>query len=246
MPADLPYLLMTRPHEASEAFVETLPESLRSRLRVVISPLIEIRISETPVQVDPSETLIFSSANGVRAAVAMDVPRGGTAFCVGAATTSRAEEAGWTARFMGKDADALVARLVREAPAGKLCHLHGAHTRGDIVPRLREAGLTVREAVVYDQPTVPLSDEAVRLVASESPMLVPLFSPRTAGAFAAQAVARPGLVPLCLSANVADPLRASGFGAVKTAARPDAESMVALLESELGRLCRVEGGPGAH
>ena len=246
MQADLPTLLMTRPFAASEAFVATLPETLRSRLRVVIAPLIEIRIRDTPVQVDPSETLIFSSANGVRAAVAMDVPLGGMAFCVGAATTSRAQEAGWTARFLGRDSDELVSRLIEEAPADKLCHLHGAHARGDIVTRLHDAGLTVREAIVYDQPTVPLSEEAVRLVAFESPVLVPLFSPRTARAFAAQAPARPGLVTLCLSRNVADALRSAGFDEIATAARPDAESMVALLESELGRLCRVEGGPGAH
>lgn len=65
-------------------------------------------------------------------------------------------------------------------------HLHGEHTRGDVAARLRAAGLAVEARMVYRQVELPLSDTAHALLQGEAPVILPLFSPRSARLLAGQ------------------------------------------------------------
>jgi hypothetical protein len=85
-------------------------------------------------------------------------------------------------REAGACADALVARLGGTArPA--LVHLRGRHQRGDVAERLGPRA-TIRAAhVVYDQVALPARRGLCR-GAGARPLIVPLFSPRSADLFA--------------------------------------------------------------
>ena len=78
------------------------------------------------------------------------------------------------------------------------------------------------------------------------PVIVALFSLRTARQFAAQSAGLTGFHVVALSAVVAEPLRNRAQSPVFVAERPDAEAMAALVEKLANRICRVEGGGAAQ
>ena len=236
-----PALLMTRPRAASERFVSALPVEVADRVEVCIAPLMEIALSDAPITAADAQGVIFSSANGVQAARAAGLEPRLPAFCIGRATTAAATGAGWNASFAGEDADALVATLARTRPATPLLHLHGAHTRGDIAGRLTAAGLPTRGLPVYDQRLLPLSPAAKRHLAGQTPVIAPLFSPRTARQFAEQIAAPDRVHAIALSPAVAEVLAGKSFASLVTVDRPEADLMIGAIAGNLARLCRVEG-----
>jgi uroporphyrinogen-III synthase len=174
------------------------------------------------------DALIFTSANGVAAA---GPGQGRTAWCVGARTAAVAREAGYAAHVAGRTAEELVEHLRALRPAGRLVHLHGAHTRGDVAARLAEAGLQVGDFAVYDQVPLEPGPEFAAALAS-APLFVPLFSPRSAVLFA-EAAARTGarapdrnLLLLALSPAVREALPAQLQGVTAVCDRPDATAML--------------------
>jgi uroporphyrinogen-III synthase len=191
-------LLLTRPQRGSQAFWDALPAETRTALTPIHTPLISIE----PIANDlPNITnVVFSSANGP-----LFGPKGhqNIAYCVGAQTKQAAQTAGWIAHQMGNSADELVEQLLQTNPAGPLTHLCGRHTRGDIAARLTTAGIQTTETAVYDQVIQPLSDHANTELRRENPVILPLFSPRTARQFARQYKGCAPLHIIALSSAVA-------------------------------------------
>ena len=126
------------------------------------------------------------------------------AYCVGARTAEAARAAGFEAVSAAGDADALVDMILRacqgpsepargawserppetiKACKTALWHLHGEETRGDVASRLRQAGIDVCSAVVYRQVPQALDQAAKAVLATGAPVIVPLFSPRSAALF---------------------------------------------------------------
>lgn len=64
---------MTRPRAAAERFVAQLPSRTRSRVTVLYSPILEIHPLSAQVDTTGVQGVIFSSANGVNAAVSLQV-----------------------------------------------------------------------------------------------------------------------------------------------------------------------------
>lgn len=219
---------------------------MRARLKRFVSPLLRIEHHEPP-DLTPYAGVIITSANALPA-----LDRAGPGqvpvYCVGDATTQAARQAGMTAHRRGEDAQTLIAALVADAPKTPLLHLRGQHARGDVAVRLTEAGIATDEVIVYDQPLQPLSDEARAVLGDAQPVIVPLFSPRTAGQFRAETDRHgPWKSPLylpCLSAAVRDALGEAVPGTPILADRPDAATMVAAVGRALNLACRVERKSG--
>lgn len=229
--ADLTVLL-TRPESAARAFGRQVTARLPGA-RLVISPLMEIvRIGAEPM-LPPGSDAIFTSTNGV--AMAGD-GHGRRAWCVGARTTEAARHAGYDARKAGDTASELIAALVANGPSRPLLHFRGRHQRGDIVQTLRAAGFDAAETVVYDQ-IARAPDTHFREALAMRPLLVPLFSPRSAALFAAAAgeALGPGPGPsvrfLALSDAVRAALPVKWQETTTCAARPDAPAMLDLIET---------------
>lgn len=175
---------------------------------------------------------VFTSANGVRFA---PPGQGRTALCVGRATTLAARQEGWVARCLGENADALIEALLQRPPTGDLVHFSGQHQRGDIVEKLRAAGLNAVRRIVYDQGLLDLSDAAQTVLSGNSKVIVPLFSPRTAAHFAHQVQPRSGLFLVALSEAVASVLPENLQQACRVAHNPTAKAVAANIEKLLAK-----------
>lgn len=229
MTAHRPVLLLTRPGVNSDVFAGQIAARLGDMVDVVVSPLIEIAYLPGPLALSGVRGLIFTSGNGVEAAAALTPNRDLPAYCVGPSTTRRADGAGWRAEMAGPDAGSLVRRLKALRPDAPLLHLRGRHARGDIAAQLTEAGLPVREQIVYDQHPLPLSDTARACLKGPAPVIVPLFSPRSARLFA-EADPGPVAAIAAMSHAVADALPDGLARRVVVADAPNSEAMLSLLE----------------
>ncbi len=197
-----PILLMTRPQAASEAFVTALHGAGEQGFVPVISPLIGVRTCGVLPDMTRYFGVIFTSANGVAAYRALGGPAHLACFVVGAATSAAARDAGFAPTSADGDAAALV-RLVRSlSPRGPLLHLRGTHARGDVAKNLSLAGTETHEAVIYDQPLLDLTPQARLALNGTAPVVVPLFSPRSAARFAAVASRGAPLLIAAMSAGI--------------------------------------------
>ncbi len=231
---------MTRPRAASERFVAQLPARLQGRVQVVHSPLLDIRTTTGDVETDGVRGLIFTSANGVNAAVKLCVDPGLPAYCVGPATTQAAHQAGWSAEMAGETAEELVAALLRQRPKSPLLHLRGEHSRGNVAERLTQMGLTVQEKVIYQQRLLPFSDEARRIMAGKAPVIAPIFSPRTARQFADLWSGPAPLWVASISEATAEPLETLDIERLRIAKRPTPKKMRKAVKKLVKDVMRVE------
>ncbi|CUI01385.1 uroporphyrinogen-III synthase [Leisingera aquaemixtae] len=233
-------LLMTRPLAAAERFVAGLPEAARAGLKVVYAPLMEIQAAQAPVRLEGVKGVIFTSANGVEAAsreTAARLP----AYCVGERTAQAAAESGWTASCLGHCAGELVAALLSRRPEAPLLHLRGAHARGGISGRLTDGGIPCREQILYDQVLLPLTSEARALLAAQTDVIVPLFSPRTAHHFADLCGEAAHLHLIALSPAVAEPLKGLNCKTLRVSKSPDAAAVAAAVLDAAAQLSQLEG-----
>ena len=229
-------VLLTRPEAAGDRFAAELTARFGKGLRIVTSPLLAPRFL-APALPQDAAAVVLTSETGVTAALRLR--DGGQhlparAFCVGDRTAEAARAAGFDAVSAKGDADALVALILADGSAGPFLHLHGAETRGDVVGRLQAAGLRAAGAVVYDQRPCPLADAARSLLDGQGPVLVPLFSPRTAALFAETAPHRAALWVAALSPAVASALGNLSVARLVTASRPDAAAMLAAIAALIG------------
>ncbi|TRW99508.1 uroporphyrinogen-III synthase [Paracoccus sp. M683] len=202
-------VLLTRPQPDSERFAALLPEDVP----VVISPILRIQpVLHDADRLARAPGLVFTSAHAVGSA---GPGRGRPALCVGPRTAALARQAGFEVTEGSGDAQGLLPLIA--AADLPLIHPHGRHV-AQVLP--------VEGMVVYDQLPVPLSDHALRLLAGPAPVVVPLFSPRSAR-----------LLSLALPPVLAAPLRLAPISESalsewlgplalsRLAGRPDAEGV---------------------
>lgn len=237
-------LLLTRPRAQAARFAQAFGQRFGGQIPICLSPILEIRPKGALPPLDRAEGLIFTSANGVRAFADQSDNRRFFAYCVGARTAQAARDAGLQAEVMGEDAAGLVAALLARRPAGPLIHLRGEHARGQVAQKLRDGGLACREAVVYAQIPQELSAGAQDLLAGLAPVLLPLFSPRSAVLMAeAAADATAPLYVAAMSAAVEAAWTGPSARLVR-ADRPDADAMLEALGRLIAAVPRLEGGQG--
>jgi uroporphyrinogen-III synthase len=198
---------------------------------MVISPLTELVFLSPDVPPDYGRALVFTSETAVAAFVRLSGQRNMTVFSVGARTAQVARDAGF-ADVRAGDADgvALIARIIASGHAGPFLHVRGAHVAGDIVGTLAAAGLQVAEVIAYDQPPLPLTPQAMSLIASPGRVLLPLFSPRAAELAGLSMVHKEcGLLIAAISDGVAKAAARLGPSSLVIARRPDAPAMLDAL-----------------
>ncbi|WGW04542.1 uroporphyrinogen-III synthase [Tropicibacter oceani] len=222
-----PIVLMTRPRAQSDGLVQQL-QAAGARFRPVFSPLIGITVTGPLPPQDDLAGLIFTSANGVDAWIALggrvDLP----AFAVGKATAEKAKAAGITAQSADGNAQTLIDMIDARRPKAPLLHVCGAHSRGDVAAALTARGIATRAAILYDQPALPLTTQACDALAGEIPVIAPLFSPRTAALLAKQPVKAPLLVA-GISQAVVNAVQPLHIWKSKIAKRPESDAMLAAV-----------------
>lgn len=228
-----PILLLTRPAPQLRAFARDLAERLGLMPPIVISPV--FGIVYRPDVPDPSgyAGVVLTSAHGAQALAGGRKVDGLRAHCVGDRTAEVARGLGMHATSAGGNADDLVAQLAGKP--GPLLHLRGVESRGDVAARLTAGGTPTDEAIVYDQAPCPPTPEALALLQGETPVVAPLFSPRSAMLLAR--IADGARAPLRLVAI--SPAAARSWGKAPSdglivVERPDAEAMLASVAGHFG------------
>lgn len=177
-------VLVTRPEPQASRFGQALRDRYADRVLPILTPLMAPVFLCPPLPEGRFGSVVFTSETGVQAAVRLAdglLPR--RAYCVGDRTAQVAQELGFQAISATGDADCLFS-LMRERPDhGPFLHLRGREARGDLTDRLTAAGIPAQAVVVYAQEERPLTPEAANLLSGVGPVIVPLFSPRSAGMF---------------------------------------------------------------
>lgn len=229
--ADAPLVLITRPQDAAHRFAEELRAAV-GPVEVAIIPMLEITPVVDHIDLEGVAALIFTSAAGVEVFGQLSEDRSLPAWCVGDRTAEAARGIGLKATSAGGDADALVALMAEARPEGRLLHLSGVHTRGDVARRLFEAGLRAEARAIYDQVAARPGSELGAALAHPGMVIVPLFSPRSAGIFAeAAGPAAERATIVALSRAVAEALPASLRRDARIADSPDAPAMIRAISA---------------
>lgn len=216
--------VLTRPAAQGARFADQLAGRFGDALRIIPSPLIAPVFLPVTLPAQEYGAVILTSETGAQAAGRLSgLPK--LAFCVGDRTAQAAQAAGFDAVSAKGDADALVAAILSAGQSGPLLHLRGRESRGDVAARLTAQGLPTAEVETYAQEPQPLTPSARQALDGVDPVLLPLFSPRTAQLLAAERPKAPLLVA-ALSAAVADGLGDLSPHSLSVAKTPDAAAML--------------------
>lgn len=232
-------VLVTRPLSDAEEFAERLHALGHTTF---IEPLIDIAFSTSaPLDLAGVQALLFTSANGARAAAGRTTERTIPVLAVGPATGAVASALGFTRviESSGEGVDAL-AQTVRKQlnPAqGTLFHVTGTVTAGDLKGALATFGFEVRTLQLYDARAADRLTEAVTAELTAGRIdAATFFSPRTADRFVTL-IRTENLEALCekvaalaLSDAVANALAPLHFRKVLVAAHPNAAALLDLLK----------------
>lgn len=209
MPAQIPFtLLLTRPESDSRRFAAMLPEFPQ-----MISPILRIEpVEHDRAALAQAESLVFTSAHAIPFA---GPGQGRVALCVGERTAELALLAGFKVQMGNGFAEGLLPLI--EATPTPLIHPHGRHIARN---------LPVPGMVVYEQISQPLLDKALHLLAGEEPVILPVFSPRSAQLLSAELQgATAPLWLVVISKAVAESFHAP-FTKIAIAQKPTSQAMI--------------------
>ena len=225
-----PVLIITRPDPDGARFAAAVTEAVA--VDVILSPLMEIVPLDAQCQADE---VVFTSTNGVGQAARLGL-KSGRAWCVGDRTAEMAREAGFDAVSAQGTVEDLLALILAEGPKAALGHIRGKEARGDLGPRLRANGINCVDVVAYAQVAVPLTDIAKAVIEGADPVIIPLFSPRSADLLIGQVKIGPHVKLLAMSDAVA---RMLPNVAVEVISRPDGDAMHNAVVAALSACLRV-------
>lgn len=193
-------------------------------LDIVTSPIMQIRALDVDIQ--DFDIALITSSQALRSLPGTFQANGRLALCVGDVTTQAANSIGFAAVCAGSTVDGLVDHVLAHLRQGRYLHLRGQHTTGDLVPRLDRHGVQVQGTIVYDQPMVALSESAQQMLQRGTPVVLPLFSPRSAELLIEQMTISPVHRAICISKNTVQICQDAGFSVIRVAQTPTAQDMV--------------------
>ena len=221
----LPEIILTRPekeaHDFRDHILSKLPEA-----KIIISPLFTIKFTKPQIDLTAFDGIIFTSSNGVEAIKGLELPQNMPCFAVGPKTAKQAAELGFLVSQGSGNADDLINLILSRPSVGRLLHIGGKHIRGNISTRLTQAGHSCERIVAYKQETLPLTTEALDAFKEEKPLILPLFSPRTAQLLITQSVPLEHSHMIALSDAVAKPFKNYKLSSLIVAKAPNSESML--------------------
>ncbi|WP_135502854.1 uroporphyrinogen-III synthase [Roseovarius aestuariivivens] len=243
MPASI---LITRPAPSAERFAKVLQDALGPACNIVFSPLMQIKNCNLDLSDLSAATIIFTSRHAVEAFSRLDARRNAVCYTVGPATKAAAQEAGFDPVAADGTGEALTRKILSDGPPEPCLYVRGNHVAYDIQDELVSAGLETHMRIVYRQIECPLSLKAKRLLCGKDPVIVPLFSPRSAELFLQAGPFEAPVHAVAISSKVADRLGKGNLKTVVTAIRPDQDAMVKSVSDLWTRVNRLETPGGAQ
>lgn len=234
---DVIFVLITRPEPQASALAKRLDAEFGSRLSPLISPLLAPHYYDDPLPEGPFGALILTAQTALGAPALLRalgrkgrVTKGGLlpqyALCVGAQTTRAARTLGFKTINAQGDAAALIKTVAAHSARAPFLHLLGRESTGDICGALNRLAIACTQHIVYAQEPQPLSAAAIERLSLPAPLIVPLYSPRSAQLF--------------VSALNAQPYKAElRFAAIS-------ENTAAILPLELKETCALAQSPDSR
>lgn len=231
-------VLVTRPKDDSAALLRELH---KRGFEVLLDPMLVIRyIENAAIDLQGVQGLLFTSSNGVRAFESLSSERGLTAWCVGDETARTARAAGFEeVHSAAGNVDLLAEYVIAHAqPAqGRMVHIAGSVSAGDLAGALRAAEFSVDRIPLYEAvPATSLSEDTKNAFTQEFLDAALFFSPRTAATFVTL-VKGAGLESACrtvdaycLSAGVAQPVGELPWRKIVVADEPTRAALLAALD----------------
>lgn len=219
-PFQNPIVIVTRPRAASLAFLDLLSASDRE-FQAVVAPAFEIEPVEA--KLPQFDVAILTSVAGVSHAPA---GQGRRAYCVGPKTSAAAQAKGYTVVNADGSADDLVDVILDSKEKGRLLHLRGESSAGNITARLQKSGISVAEAVVYRKAPCPVAPQVQEIELASQPVILPLFSAETVSILADWNLQFGRLATVSISASVDEKTRVFGPALSVVCNRPNQTEMV--------------------
>jgi uroporphyrinogen-III synthase len=138
------------------------------------------------------------------------------------------------AYHLADTAKALCEALTTSSHKGPLLHLRGTHTTLDMAKHFRSTSLRVENLVVYEQIALPLQAETHEKLRQSSPVILPIFSARSARLLGKLALDWHRHWAVALSPAIAALCREAGFGQITTAAHRNRQAMMAAITPLMG------------
>ena len=207
----------------------------------VLAPVTEIVATGEPMPAGAYDAILVTSAHAAEALAAIPDKRK-PVFAVGSRSAEAAQEAGFSCVLAGQGDAGSLSGLIRGGlrPGLALLHVAARHRKEEPAASLRAAGFTVLSWEAYEAKAVGrLPDDAAEALRSGQIGAALHYSPRSAdlvvrlaeeAGLASSLLAFPHL---CLSADVAAPLRAAGAMTL-VAGDPSEEALLGLLDSLQG------------
>lgn len=230
-------VLVTRPEADARPLVAELG---RRGIGAVIAPL--LAIVPTGVRVSDAgrfQAALVTSGNGADGLAAATSRRDLPVYAVGRATAERLRGHGFARVMAAEGTGHALAELILDNARpgdGPLLWLCGDEIRVDLAAELGGHGYEVERVIGYRAQAVEALPAAAARALSEGTVDgVLFFSPRTAERFASLVIDAglaqntAVLTAHCLSAAVADAARSLNWSAIRTAARPTRDDLLATL-----------------
>lgn len=220
------HCLITRPEPAASALAKQVTAM---GFAVCVSPLITYRDVSVSIDLDSYGGVILSSAAAVPALIRLANSAVHQVYAVGPKTAEAARGAGFQVIEGAGDAQALIQCVQAAAPQSPLIHLRGDHSIGDIASKLSAGGIETDECVVYQQLEGRLSPSAQALLCGDSPVILPLYSPRSAAILTQGVAPKAPVVPVFLSHAVQQSYDWPLPKSARVAAQPNGAAMLDTL-----------------
>ena len=217
---DDPIVVVTRPERDARRFLDALLK-FAGPFDAVISPAFDYTV--VPFGVLDFDIAIFTSAMGVAHA---PIGEGRIAYCVGTTTAKAAKAAGYVTFNADGSADDLVALILSEKPTGRLLHIRGENSLGNVMNRLVGRGIDCRDAVVYRKSLLNPTTKLTTALGSTRNIILPVFSAETVSIMVEWSLSWDKCTVVAISESVAE--FTSDLSPQKTviAERPSMASMV--------------------
>ena len=239
-------VLITRPERSGLALADQLRTRWGCGVEMVLSPIMRIEDTGATPELQQAKTLIFTSQHGVAAFVRQSDRRDLPCYAVGPATAEIARSEGFNVIATAGDAESLLAEVMAARPPSPCLHIRGDHAAGEVAQRLTAAGVLTTEAVLYRQTAQPLSNQAQECLRRETPVILPLYSPRSAELLFSELRATAPLYVAALSTNVAAQVPKGSVNSLSVAKRPEAEAMLEAMDGLLSEAKQLEGAKRAQ
>ena len=231
-------LLLTRPLGGNERFCLKIKHLLYS-CEILDNPIQRIDFLPSLSKVNKNSVLIFTSANGLRAAKKHNLINK-KCFVVGANTKKIAVSFGYDVLGFSKDQENLLKLIKSKKPNESMVHIRGKHTVGNLCDALKRNQFSCLDIIGYNQEPLKIKKQNLQKIHSGRPVILPIFSSRSAELLQSN-LDLTGFNVIAISEAVAKIVTGVELGELVISKKPDLNSMQEATLAILRRLIKFDG-----